>query len=1093
MKSFLSLFFLLFALTLSAQSPELVIPGSHGYQIFAAEVSPDGKYLATSSSNQVKIWEYRTGRLLKTLTISTKSSFTNTIYHLAFSNDSRFLAAPNAVTFNLIDLTELRVVDKKHFSDGKRKSIKVSAVVAHPTRPEFYFHAQFDGSENLMQYKHNSRELFLNASWTKFTQRTTSVQAQRVSFDPTGELVLVAHQKGLGGALVNTISGTATAYDNALSYLPDGNILSGKAYTNALELSVHTPAGQQVWKRSIRQERYGANKFLYQPLGIDPKTQRFYFAAGDERMITGNYATGADIREENKPGGASNSVLTVAPGGRLVVTNTGHNWIGVADAGGRQIERKFGADVLATMNIATDPGGRHVAVAAQSGIVQVFELTNRGPKQTFRGQLPHKAFVHLAPGGKFLATEYRDQTVHWGNTATGQLLEIQPPFPKVQNVAVDTDGNLAVACGTGLAYYRSGTTRPAWTLPWGGYKHPEGYNYTLAFSKDGKTLVSTEKTADDRVTRCLDAATGRVKWTYTGWFENYVFTPDGATLIGGSGVNDIVRINARNGKEISRITRTDGKQFNPSFDARTGLMTGKDDTYSVENEAITTVDTRTGKVQKRLEGHLTSIQSQGFLAGDLLLSTGFDNTMRLWSTTTGRELGKLFLFENGEDWVVLSPDGRFDATPAALSQLYYRVGTRIVELEQLYESFYTPGLLGQLMNGQGSPPVVPVSIGRLAEPPVVTISFQQGTRNLIVEDDTAEEEVEARTRDAKIVVRAVAPESTVAEIRLYHNGKLLGNSRGLGVEDDPVGEADRTYPVQLLPGENIFRAVALNKERTESAPALLTVRYTAPAAAPTTPTNDGITLHLLTVGINEYKNPRYNLNYAAADAAGLETALKTGMSGIVANTRVHSIRNAAATRTDILRALKTVTDEADADDVFVFYYAGHGVMSEGQRKDFFLVPHDVTQLYGNDEGLAAKGISATELKGLAAAVPAQKQLYILDACQSAGAVQSIALRGAAEEKAIAQLARSTGTHWLTASGSEQFASEFDQLGHGAFTYVLLEALAGKAAGADNRVSVNELKAYLDAVVPEITEKYNGQAQYPASYGFGQDFPVGVKE
>ena len=102
------------------------------------------------------------------------------------------------------------------------------------------------------------------------------------------------------------------------------------------------------------------------------------------------------------------------------------------------------------------------------------------------------------------------------------------------------------------------------------------------------------------------------------------------------------------------------------------------------------------------------------------------------------------------------------------------------------------------------------------------------------------------------------------------------------------------------------------------------------------------------------------------------------------------------------------------------------------------------------------------------------------------------MRGAAEEKAIAQLARSTGTHWLTASGSEQFASEFDQLGHGAFTFVLLEALAGKAAGDDGRVTVNELKAYLDRVVPEVTKKYNGQEQYPASFGFGQDFPVSVK-
>ena len=75
-------------------------------------------------------------------------------------------------------------------------------------------------------------------------------------------------------------------------------------------------------------------------------------------------------------------------------------------------------------------------------------------------------------------------------------------------------------------------------------------------------------------------------------------------------------------------------------------------------------------------------------------------------------------------------------------------------------------------------------------------------------------------------------------------------------------------------------------------------------------------------------------------------------------------------------------------------------------------------------------------------IPAQKQLFILDACQSAGALEIVANRGAAEEKAIAQLARSTGSHWLTSAGSDQFASEFGTLGHGVFTYALLQGLQG---------------------------------------------------
>ena len=53
-------------------------------------------------------------------------------------------------------------------------------------------------------------------------------------------------------------------------------------------------------------------------------------------------------------------------------------------------------------------------------------------------------------------------------------------------------------------------------------------------------------------------------------------------------------------------------------------------------------------------------------------------------------------------------------------------------------------------------------------------------------------------------------------------------------------------------------------------------------------------------------------------------------------------------------------------------------------------------------------------------------------------------RGAKEEKAIAQLARSTGTHWWAASESEQVAIELQTLGHGLFTYSILQGLSGHA-------------------------------------------------
>jgi hypothetical protein len=41
---------------------------------------------------------------------------------------------------------------------------------------------------------------------------------------------------------------------------------------------------------------------------------------------------------------------------------------------------------------------------------------------------------------------------------------------------------------------------------------------------------------------------------------------------------------------------------------------------------------------------------------------------------------------------------------------------------------------------------------------------------------------------------------------------------------------------------------------------------------------------------------------------------------------------------------------------------------------------------------------------------------------------------------------------------------------------------------ENQVKINSVKKALS----ELTQKYKGAPEYPSSYGFGQDFPVGVK-
>ena len=88
-----------------------------------------------------------------------------------------------------------------------------------------------------------------------------------------------------------------------------------------------------------------------------------------------------------------------------------------------------------------------------------------------------------------------------------------------------------------------------------------------------------------------------------------------------------------------------------------------------------------------------------------------------------------------------------------------------------------------------------------------------------------------------------------------------------------------------------------------------------------------------------------------------------------------------------------------------------------------------------------------------------------------------------------QLSRSTGVHVIAASTKDQFAAEVKELGHGVFTYTLLEGLKGKASGGTETITVRKLMGYVEERLPDITKRYKKEAQYPMVDSRGMDFPL----
>jgi len=57
----------------------------------------------------------------------------------------------------------------------------------------------------------------------------------------------------------------------------------------------------------------------------------------------------------------------------------------------------------------------------------------------------------------------------------------------------------------------------------------------------------------------------------------------------------------------------------------------------------------------------------------------------------------------------------------------------------------------------------------------------------------------------------------------------------------------------------------------------------------------------------------------------------------------------------------------------------------------------------------------------------------------------------------------------------------------------LEGLSGKADGGtrDKKITIKELESYVNDYIPELSQRYRGEVQYPNSYATGMDFPLGV--
>ena len=837
------------------------------------------------------------------------------------------------------------------------------------------------------------------------------------------------------------------------AFSPDGKyIVSGSEDYSIKLWNVET--GQEI--RTFEGHKYYVKNVMFSP---DGKT--ILSGSRDKTLKLWDVHTGKEIRTFSKESDWVRSV-TFSPNGKYILSSS-YKTIKLRDTKTGQEIRTFEGRTHNIACSAFSPDGSYII----SGSRSILKLWHVGIGQELRTLNGHSYYVNstaFSPDSKHFVSGSNKSIKLW-NVASGTVVKtLKSRMEDVNSVKYSHNGKY-IASGDDDNNIKLWNTETGKLIRTFG-KHKKRVS-NVAFSPDDKTIVSSD--GYDKVIKLWNTNTGEETGTLEGHKKGVLciaFSPDGKYIVSGSYDKTVKIWKTKTQEEIRVLTghKSNVNSVNFSSDGKFILSASFDKTIKLWNA-------KNGEVIRTFEGHTNAVVNAEFSSTDkYIVSASGDGTIKIWKTKTGKLLLTLVALTGSDDFISYTPDGRFDGTEKGMELLHYVEGLDIIPLSSLFEKYYTPNLLARVMQGEEFKETE-INIADIKLPPLVKITKPDNRSK-------------HSSKTVSINVSATDQGGGIDEIRLYHNGKLAdGTQRGLKPIERKNEKKTKNFIITLTNGENIIKATAFSNQRTESNPDEITVSYTGAKKT--------ANLYMLVIGIDNYKNPKYKLNYALADASAFKKQIELGSKTIFGKTEAIYLSDTKASKQGIVTAFNSIKAKAQANDVFIFYYAGHGVMSEEQKSEFYIVPYEVTQLYGNNGLLRSNGVSAKELQAFSKDIKAQKQLFIFDACQSGGMVQHLAMRGAAEEKAIAQLARSTGTFWLAASNSEQFATEFSQLGHGLFTYTLLQALKGKADGSskDKKITVKEISAYLNDMVPELSQKYKGSAQYPNSYGYGQDFPV----
>ena len=487
----------------------------------------------------------------------------------------------------------------------------------------------------------------------------------------------------------------------------------------------------------------------------------------------------------------------------------------------------------------------------------------------------------------------------------------------------------------------------------------------------------------------------------------------------------------------------------------------------------------------RLAGHNDKITSLQFLDDKpLIITSSHDATLKLWNTET-RELVVTIIPIDFDKVVIVTPDNYYLAPKGALDGLGFRQGSDFFPVEQFDLIYNRPDIVLSRIGFANEETITMFEKAyakRLRKMNFAEIDLSNPDLHL-PESILQNSDLPLQTSDKSITldVQALDSKYTLNRLNVSVNNIPLYGMKGFDLSsfgDQYSGEVN----VNLSPGKNTIKVSVINDRGVESLATTFDINCQASFEEPT--------LYTYTIGVSEYQQSDYNLEYASKDARDVANLMMGSKS--VEEKNVLEITDVEAGREKILEIKQHLMESKVNDKVLVFV-AGHGVLDE--NLDYYLATHDMD--FANP---SLKGLPYEELENILDGIPARNKLLMIDACHSGevdkeevelvaetqvsqGEIKFRAVPGKKVKKVgldnsfelmktlFADLRKNSGAIVISSAGGAEYAIEGNQWKNGVFTYSLINGIKSKKAdlNKDGVIRASELQKFLEAEVTRLTE------------------------